>query len=999
MESAHAASDSVCAKVGLRLDQSAVMTRTAFRATLELSNNDPDAPLSALSASVEVKDATGQPANGRFSIEAPILDHIDRVDGSGNLAASSRAVIRWLLIPADDAAPTAPTDFFVGGQFSYQLYGNQVRVPLDAVKITVYPDAALDLQYFHQRDVFSDDPFTPQIEPALPYSLAVMVRNRGAGAAKSLKISSAQPQIVSNEKGLLIDFTLVSTALDGTNVPNSLALDFGQIDPGAIKITEWKFTSTLQGFFRDFSATFQHEDTLGSTRLSTIKSVSIHEMTHLVQAGYEFEDGKSDFLVNDAPDPDNLPDTIYLSDGTTNPVNAVQSYIFDSIPSSTNLQVQLTTPTFSGWTYLRVPEPSGGQLALTSVRRSDGVTIRMGTNVWTTDRLFTGPGVRPIRTNLLHLLDYNSTGAYTLYYNNALPADTTAPASLVAALPAQSSTQIPVMWSGQDNDGGSGVASFDLFVSENNGPFLLWLQQTALRGAIYSGTIGSTYAFYSSATDYAGNREAAHGAADAKTSATLINHPPVLPAVAVQTLDEGQTLSLAITATDPDLPANVLTYSLGPGAPGGVTLNPNSGLLTWVTSEAHGPSTNLLTIMVTDNGIPPLTTTGLVTVIVREVNSPPILAPVSNRTINEGQLLSIMNLASDQDLPPQHLTFSLRADAPVGAAINHSTGLFTWRPSDIQGGATNTIAVIVTDDGPPPLSATQTFSVIVRDTNPNFQLTLGTTQLLSGASSSVPLRLHSGIDLNSVSLVMAVSGNRLTNLKLLALAPNVGAADFVPLDSGRFNIQFHSRSDALLQGDFPLAQIGFDTISNAHSIITTLRAESLTGGRSATPLPLTGKAIPGAVFIIGAEPILEAWLSTNVPRMLTLYGRPGSSYSISSNTNPASSNWVSAWRVPLTNLAQTFPADAQSAQIFYRAAEFLADPPSIEPRLVNNARALLVYGIPGTHYQLQASTNLSDPAAWLSVFNYSMTNSFQQITNVGGANPIIFYRVKPVGTF
>ena len=44
-------------------------------------------------------------------------------------------------------------------------------------------------------------------------------------------------------------------------------------------------------------------------------------MEHIVYAGYQFADDKPDYLVNDAPDPENLPDTLYLSNGSTNAVN------------------------------------------------------------------------------------------------------------------------------------------------------------------------------------------------------------------------------------------------------------------------------------------------------------------------------------------------------------------------------------------------------------------------------------------------------------------------------------------------------------------------------------------------------------------------------------------------------------------------------------------------------------------------------------------------------
>ena len=134
--SGEAQSDGVCAKVGLRLDQSAVMTRTAFRATLEISNHDPASPLQSIGAQVEIKDATGEIANSRFQIEAPTLDQIDRVDGHGTLQPSTTATIRWLLIPSDEAAPTTNTEFYVGGQFSYTLGGLQAHVPLEPIKTT-----------------------------------------------------------------------------------------------------------------------------------------------------------------------------------------------------------------------------------------------------------------------------------------------------------------------------------------------------------------------------------------------------------------------------------------------------------------------------------------------------------------------------------------------------------------------------------------------------------------------------------------------------------------------------------------------------------------------------------------------------------------------------------------------------------------------------------------------------------------------------------------------
>src|SRR5207245_7704932 len=123
--------------------------------------------------------------------------------------------------------------------------------------------------------------------------------------------------------------------------------------------------------------------------------------------------------------------------------------------------------------------------------------------------------------------------------------------------------------------------------------------------------------------------------------------------------------------------------------------------------------TNTITVRVTDNGSPPMSDAKTFTVIVNEVNLPPALAPISDKTVNEGSLLSFTASASDPDLPQNTLTFSLDAGAPSGAAINSSNGVFSWTPTEAQGPSTNTITIRVTDNGSPVLSDARTFTVIV----------------------------------------------------------------------------------------------------------------------------------------------------------------------------------------------------------------------------------------------------------------------------------------------
>ena len=293
--------------------------------------------------------------------------------------------------------------------------GQEVVVPLLGATITVYPDPSLKLDYFEQRDVYADDPFTPEVEPSEPFSLGLLVTNTGHGAANDFSITSAQPKIVENEKGLLVDYRIIGTQVNTLDVSPSLTADLGDIAPGQTAVAQWLMTSTIQGKFIDYSATFEHSDELGGLETSIIDSVNIHELIHAVRVDSPTDDGRPDFLVNDVPDPDSLPDTLYMSDGTTAVVNVGSDVAADHMVGPGGLQVHVTANMTSGWDYLQAPDPGAGY-RLARVERSDGKVLRVGDNVWQTDRTFPSSITGAVRENLIHLLDFDSTGSYTFTY-------------------------------------------------------------------------------------------------------------------------------------------------------------------------------------------------------------------------------------------------------------------------------------------------------------------------------------------------------------------------------------------------------------------------------------------------------------------------------------------------------------------------------------------------------------------------------------------------------
>ena len=719
--------DGVCAQVKLEIEQQAVVTRKGIGTTLEIINESTDQPLEDIGVSIQIYDRAGNVVNDRFVILPPELTRLQPMSQAptnrlllGGLALTlppdSTGSARWLIVPKDTAAPEEETEYFVGGHLAYRSGPITKTAELTPGMVRVYPNARLHLKYFHQRDVFADDPFTDVVEPSEPFVLGVLVHNRGRGLARNFSITSGQPRIVDNAKGLLVNFDIIATEVSGRSLSPALTANFGDIEPGAVSIGRWLLKSSIQGLFLDYQATLEHEDRFGERGASVFEGVEIHELIRQVEAGGTLADGQPDFLANDQPDPDDLPDTLHLSDGSSVPVSVVREAEVDGAPSAGDLEVEMTVRAPSGWVYVRVPEPSRGGWILHQVRRGDGV-ILPASNRWVTDRTFVGGGKRPIPGHVLHLLDHGSTGRYTLVYrrDETLP-DTTAPSSQVAALGATNPVQIPVRWSGTDDAQGSGVDSYDIFVSTDGGPFQRWLTSTRNQSAFYPAAAGCVYAFYSVARDRSGNIESSPATPDTATQ-VVGNSAPQLAAVPDVVVDEGQRAEVVLRGTDLDLPGDTLRYELVSG-PQAASLDGATGQFAWQTGEADGPGTAMIRVRVVDDGEPPASTEREFRVVVREVNQPVLLREVSaEHVVEEGRLFSLALAAEDADLPPNVMRFTLGAGAPEGVSVDGASGRVSWVPSELQGGKTHGIVVEVSDQGSPASTARVSFRVEVAKSN------------------------------------------------------------------------------------------------------------------------------------------------------------------------------------------------------------------------------------------------------------------------------------------
>jgi hypothetical protein len=239
-----------------------------------------------------------------------------------------------------------------------------------------------------------------------------------------------------------------------------------------------------------------------------------------------------------------------------------------------------------------------------------------------------------------------------------------------------------------------------------------WSFGTNVLAGKTNATLALTNIQPSQAGNYSVKVSNAGGSITSTVAVLKVNTAPVLPAQGDRTIAENSALIVTNAAADTDVPTNLIVYQLV-APPAGANIDTH-GVITWTPGEEQGPGTHAFTTVATDEG--GLSATNSFVVFVTEVNSPPTVNSISDRTVNPGQTIAFTATATDADRPTNTLNFSLTALAS-GASID-SNGLFLWRPTMAQRDTTNVIWIRVQDNGSPSLSATNSFSVIVNPLAP-----------------------------------------------------------------------------------------------------------------------------------------------------------------------------------------------------------------------------------------------------------------------------------------
>ncbi len=192
-----------------------------------------------------------------------------------------------------------------------------------------------------------------------------------------------------------------------------------------------------------------------------------------------------------------------------------------------------------------------------------------------------------------------------------------------------------------------------------------------------------------------------------------VNDAPIITSTAPLFAEEDKEYTYFVQATDPDLPGDVLTFSLDV-KPDGMTIDPASGAIRW--TPANGVTSAEVTVRVTDDGTNPdnLFDTQSWTITVKPVNDAPVITSDAPTTAVEDEQYSYNPTAEDQDNTQTELSWTL-LEKPDGMSINAATGAIIWTPDNEDAGGT--FGVVLKVEDPDGASDVQEFSITVTPVN------------------------------------------------------------------------------------------------------------------------------------------------------------------------------------------------------------------------------------------------------------------------------------------
>jgi PKD repeat protein len=200
----------------------------------------------------------------------------------------------------------------------------------------------------------------------------------------------------------------------------------------------------------------------------------------------------------------------------------------------------------------------------------------------------------------------------------------------------------------------------------------------------------------------------------------LGNQPPVLAPIGPQTVYEGDTLEVALSATDPDGNAIRFNYSTNSSMVGITIIDNLDGTALFRYAPDYSSSgVDTVRIFATDNGMPPMSDVEAVQITTLDLNQPPRFVPAGPFGIKVGKTLTFTVTAFDSTAGSNGKIILGASGVPANATfVDHrnGTGTFTFTPQLNQVGVL-VVRFTAVDDGFPPMSAILDIQITVVASN------------------------------------------------------------------------------------------------------------------------------------------------------------------------------------------------------------------------------------------------------------------------------------------
>jgi large repetitive protein len=288
------------------------------------------------------------------------------------------------------------------------------------------------------------------------------------------------------------------------------------------------------------------------------------------------------------------------------------------------------------------------------------------------------------------------------------PPPPAAPTNLIASTPALQTVQL------QWNDNSNNEGGFEIWRSVgNNTSFTLLATVAGGAGAqktyVDAPVFANVHYFYKVRTTGAPTPSAYTNEANASTA----NSAPVINTVADFTVRQGTSVTIPITASDID--SDPLAFSI-PGLPYFAQIETvSNGNVNLVVSPPEGEQGGFTLRAIVDDGFGGKDTARF-TIVVND-NSLPVLSPINDVSINEGDSVNVALTATDAEMN-QYMVWSFENKPSWVTFANNGngTGSLKLKPGYSASGIYN--MTVIVDDGFGAWTS-RSFNIVVNETDPN----------------------------------------------------------------------------------------------------------------------------------------------------------------------------------------------------------------------------------------------------------------------------------------